>query len=93
AKRAATLCRAFGIHYVPHNTTRGIGFAAALHLAASTPECTSYYEYSIEKSNLRGQMLKTEFKVSEGRIHVPDGPGLGIELDEEKMNSMLTVVK
>ncbi|MBB6733480.1 enolase C-terminal domain-like protein [Cohnella zeiphila] len=44
AKRAATLCRAFGIHYVPHNTTRGIGFAAALHLAASTPECNSYNE-------------------------------------------------
>ena len=52
----------------------------------------SYYEYSIEKNNLRGQMLKTEFSLSDGRIHVPDGPGLGIELDEEKMNSLLTVV-
>lgn len=93
AKRAATLCRAFGIHYVPHNTTRGIGFAAALHLAASTPECNSYYEYSIEKNNLRGQMLRTKFNVSQGRIRVPDGPGLGIEPDEEKMNSLLTVVK
>jgi hypothetical protein len=25
-------------HYVPPNTTRSIGFAAALHPAASTPE-------------------------------------------------------
>ncbi|WP_274652675.1 mandelate racemase/muconate lactonizing enzyme family protein [Paenibacillus humicola] len=93
AKRAATLCRAFGIHYVPHNTTRGVGFAAALHLAASTPECNSYYEYSIEKNNLRGQMLTSSFDVGEGRIRVPDGPGLGIELDEEKMNAVLTVLK
>ncbi|MDB5083804.1 MAG: hypothetical protein JWN30_690 [Bacilli bacterium] len=93
AKRAATLCRAFGIHYVPHNTTRGVGFAAALHLAASTPECNSYYEYSIEKNNLREQMLKSKFTVKDGFIHVPDGPGLGIEVDEEKMEQLLTVIK
>ncbi|TDG00611.1 mandelate racemase/muconate lactonizing enzyme family protein [Paenibacillus piri] len=91
AKRAATLCRAFNIHYVPHNTTRGVGFAAALHLAGSTPECTSYYEYSIEKNNLREQLLKEQFVVEDGYIHVPDGPGLGIELDEEKMERLLQV--
>jgi L-alanine-DL-glutamate epimerase-like enolase superfamily enzyme len=91
AKRAATLCRAFGIHYVPHNTTRGVGFAAALHLAASTPECNSYYEYSIEKSSLREQFLLSDFRVSEGFVHIPEGDGLGIVLDEEKMNRMLTV--
>lgn len=93
AKRAATLCRAFGIHYVPHNTTKSIGFAAALHLAASTPECTSYYEYSIEKNHLREQFAPREFVVRDGTIRIPDGPGLGIEPDEEKMNRLLTVRK
>ncbi|MCR8633280.1 mandelate racemase/muconate lactonizing enzyme family protein [Paenibacillus radicis (ex Xue et al. 2023)] len=93
AKRAATLCRAFNIHYVPHNTTRGVGFAAALHLASSTPECTSYYEYSIEKESIREQFLTQQFVIEDGFIHVPDGPGLGIDLDEEKMESVLHVVK
>jgi L-alanine-DL-glutamate epimerase-like enolase superfamily enzyme len=92
AKRAATLCRAFGIHYVPHNTTRGVGFAAALHLAASTPECNSYYEYSIEKNEAREQFVPKEFVVKDGFISVPDGHGLGIETDEEKMSRVLTRV-
>ncbi|NHN33631.1 mandelate racemase/muconate lactonizing enzyme family protein [Paenibacillus agricola] len=91
AKRAAVLCRAFGIHYVPHNTTRSIGFAAALHLAASTPECTSYYEYSIEKNSLREQFAPKEFVVRDGFISIPDGHGLGIEPDEEKMRRLLEV--
>ncbi|WP_165452791.1 mandelate racemase/muconate lactonizing enzyme family protein [Paenibacillus thalictri] len=93
AKRAAALCRAFGIHYVPHNTTRGVGFAAALHLAASSPECSSYYEYNIEKSTTRERYLKEPFRVENGYIVVPEGHGLGIELDEEKMEATLDVVR
>lgn len=92
AKRASTLCRAFGIHYVPHNTTRGVGFAAALHLAASTPECNSYYEYSIEKHAVREQFAPKEFIVKDGVIRVPDGHGLGIETDEEKIKRVLNRV-
>lgn len=91
AKRAAVLCRAFGIRYVPHNTTRGIGFAAALHLAASTPECSGYYEYSIEKNNLREQFIADTLIVHDGYIQVPDAPGLGVEVDVEKMERLLTV--
>jgi L-alanine-DL-glutamate epimerase-like enolase superfamily enzyme len=91
AKRVAALCRAFGVHYVPHNTTRGIGFAAALHLAVSTPECSGYYEYSIEKENLREQFMEDTLKVSDGFVHVPEGHGLGIEIDVEKMEKLLYV--
>lgn len=93
AKRAAVLCRAFGIEYIPHNTTRGIGFAAALHLAASTPECSGYYEYSIEKNNLREQFMRQPLQVSDGYIQVPDGIGLGIEIDVEKMEKLLQVTR
>ncbi|MEK3721309.1 mandelate racemase/muconate lactonizing enzyme family protein [Paenibacillus sp. FSL H8-0034] len=93
AKRAAALCRAFGIHYVPHNTTKGIGFAAAIHLAASSPECSSYYEYNIESNSTRERYLKQPFEVQDGYILVPQGPGLGIELDEELMESTLDVFR
>jgi len=93
AKRAAALCRAFGVQYVPHNTTRGIGFAAALHLAASTPECSGFYEYSIEKDNLREQFLRAPFEPIDGRIAVPTGEGLGIEIDVEKMEALLLVTR
>lgn len=81
AKRAATLCRAFGIQYVPHNTTRSIGFAAALHLAASTPECAGYAEYSIEREDAPPPVA-LPFEVRDGCVGVPDGPGLGFHPPE-----------
>lgn len=84
-------CGFYKLWCTPRDTTRGIGLAAALHLAVSTPECDSFYEYSIEKNNLRAQMLKSEFRIADGYIEVPGGPGLGIEVDEEKMRSALTV--
>lgn len=93
AKRAAALCRAFGIHYVPHNTTKGIGFAAAIHLAASSPECSSFYEYNIETNSTRERYLKQPFEVKDGHVLVPHGPGLGIELDEELMEATLEVIR
>ncbi len=81
AKRAATLCRAFGIRYVPHNTTRSVGFAAAVHLAASTPECSGYYEYSVEP-HPPASPVDLPFSVREGHIEVPGGVGLGFSLPE-----------
>lgn len=93
AKRIAALCRAFGIQYVPHNTTRGIGFAAALHLAASTPECSGYYEYSIEKENLREQFIQDVLEIKDGHIQLPNGHGLGINVDVKKMEKLLHVTR
>ncbi len=34
----------------------------------------------------RGSYLKTPFVLEDGAIRVPDGPGLGVEVDESKLN-------
>jgi L-alanine-DL-glutamate epimerase-like enolase superfamily enzyme len=72
--------------FVPHAWIPGPGFAASLQLAGSIPNCP-YIEcpcdppsYSIDL----WQMLLTE-KIQidkEGYLPVPQGPGLGVELDE-----------
>ena len=92
AKRVAALCRAFGVQYGPHNTSRGLGFAANLHLAASTPECNYYQEYNIEPGTAQAEFLKEEFKVQDGCIIVPEAPGLGVEMDEEKMEKIMEII-
>ncbi len=89
ARRVAALCRAFGVRYVPHNTTRGIGFAAALQLAAATPECDGYHEYSIEGLDAAGASAAARpaelgLPIEDGAVRVPDGPGLGVEVDEAR---------
>ncbi len=93
AKRAATLCRAFGVQYVPHNTTRGLGFAAALHLATSTPECNTFYEYSIEPRANRSEPWSWDVRVQDGMVEVGDSPGLGVVVDEAAMHREFTVYR
>lgn len=57
--------------------------AAMLHLAASTPnfplanDCTYY--------GLVDDVLAEPFRIERGRLPVPEGPGLGIEVDLEKV--------
>lgn len=38
---------------------------------------------------LTEQVLKTPIKVEDGQVHVPHGPGLGIEVDEEKVVALM----
>jgi len=103
-KRAASilqpdLCHAGGItevrliagmaeaHYVPiapHNPLGPISLAAGLQIAASIPNFLCQ-----EQATLGVGYLKEPFKVKAGYLDVPTGPGLGIELDEEKLADKL----
>jgi L-alanine-DL-glutamate epimerase-like enolase superfamily enzyme len=38
---------------------------------------------------LAGDVLKTPLKIADGIAHVPDGPGLGIEVDEAKVIALM----
>jgi muconate cycloisomerase len=74
----------------------GIGVAADLHLAASSPEImlpgtipvTSTAERVVTKvagHKYLDDLIKTPFGYENGCLHVPDGPGLGIGVDEGKI--------
>jgi L-alanine-DL-glutamate epimerase-like enolase superfamily enzyme len=76
-----------GKRFIPHTWGNGLGLVANLHLAASIPNCTHLeYPYdppSFAKSAYFG-MFKTFPEVDkEGYVQVPQGPGLGVELDEK----------
>jgi len=103
-KRAATIlqpdmCHAGGITEVrlisgmaeayyaaiaPHNPLGPISLAAGVQLAASIPNFLCQEQVSLGEG-----YLKTPFKVREGYLDVPTGPGLGIELDENAMADKL----
>lgn len=69
-----------------HNTRPTISTAATLQLAASTPTLGPFFEYP-ERDRFEDLIgvIREYLDVSEGHITVPDGPGLGIEIDEEKV--------
>ena len=69
---------------VTHGWNTAVGLAADLHLAAANPTAR-WVEY-ITPSPYIEEIITTPFSLDEdGLLAIPQGPGLGIELDREKL--------
>ncbi len=82
AKRIADLAQAFNRRVVTHNWSTAINVAAATHLVASSPSGI-LVEYKDDPNPFVSGIIKSQFSVDQGRIQVPSGPGLGIEINED----------
>ncbi len=82
-QRIDALASAFGIPITVHNTQPILSTVAHLHFCAVSRMVPYSQEYNIEPISIRDEwpILKEPLQVSDGFIDVPDGPGLGVELD------------
>ena len=90
-KKIALLADTYNKSVTVHNTQPTVGTAAHLHFWASTPNCRYPQEYNIEPHPLRDEypILKEPLIVKDGFLDVPQGPGLGIELDEKAVAKLM----
>jgi galactonate dehydratase len=79
-RHIAAMAEAWYAAIAPHNPMGPISLAAGLQIAASIPNFLCQ-----EQVSLGDGYLKDPFRVADGYVDVPQGPGLGIELDEEAM--------
>ncbi|MDO6732655.1 enolase C-terminal domain-like protein [Marinovum sp. 2_MG-2023] len=75
------MCRAAGLGVSMHsNSHLGISLAAMCHVAAATPnltyDCDTHYPWSSKEIVKGGRPV-----FRNGTVQVPEGPGLGVELD------------
>jgi len=56
--------------------------AACLHWLASR-KSAFILEYCVEETPIRQELTKQKLPVVDGYIAVPEGPGLGVDLDDE----------
>jgi len=80
ARLIAGLAESYYAAMAPHNPLGPISLAAGIQLAASIPNFLCQ-----EQVNLGDGYLKTPFKVENGHVALPEGPGLGIEIDENAL--------
>jgi L-rhamnonate dehydratase len=66
---------------VPHCFSTGINLAASVHWMAACPD-GDLVEYCLRPSPLMRHLVRNLPPLVDGRVMVPEGPGLGIELDE-----------
>eukprot|EP00054_Salpingoeca_dolichothecata_P016828 m.99260 g.99260 ORF g.99260 m.99260 type:complete len:276 (-) comp22161_c0_seq3:84-911(-) len=78
ARRIASMAEPKDMVIAPHCPLGPIALAASLQVDAATPNFLCQ-----EHLTLGEGYLKTPFKVEGGYIEVPEGPGLGIELNDD----------
>ncbi len=81
-RRVSDMCQERGRRSVPHCFSTGINLTASLHWMAAVPD-GDLVEYCLRPSPLMRKLVKNLPPLVNGRVPVPDGPGLGIELDED----------
>jgi L-rhamnonate dehydratase len=85
ARRIACLAHDRHLPVVNHSFKTGINLAASLHFVATAPTGL-ILEYPITPSPLRDQLTREKFPVVNGMVALPEGPGLGVTIDEEVLN-------
>lgn len=83
-KKIAALAEAFQVPLAPHCTAGFLGMSASLHLVSSIPLFLIHEFYpSIGESQ---GITRMEWKLdNDGYIGLPPGPGLGVEVNEKKL--------
>ncbi len=85
----AAAAAGFGVRVVPHVCAGPISLAANLHLAATVPaiRLVEYPPTLSEAWSTFGRGIELGPKtIVDGKLAVPDGPGLGVELDEDAVD-------
>jgi D-galactarolactone cycloisomerase len=85
------MAEAFGVRYNPHVWGTGIAIAASLQLLAVLPTHTPtslaplepMLEFDRTEHPIRQAILTRPIEHEGGIVRVPEGPGLGIEVDRE----------
>lgn len=89
--RIAHLAHTHGKFLVPHQTQPTIGGAANLHFLACFDHSSraQEYNYSPKNSELLWGLFKNNYAPKQGYIQLPDGAGLGLELDEKALQTLV----
>ncbi len=85
-KKVATMAEAQHVKVIPHNPLSPISTAACVQLDACIPNF-ALQEYTGESEPPKSDLLVEPIKLEDGFLVVPDGPGLGVELNENALSA------
>lgn len=87
-KKIADMAHAFGVRYNPHVWGTGVAIAASLQLLAVLPDTplslnpiSPMLEFDQTEHPIRMAVLTEPIRHRNGMVAVPQGPGLGIEIE------------
>ena len=81
-QNTSRLCEMYGITYIPH----GHSLMPAMHIVASMPpDICPYVEYLLGVMDYKTSYFKNKRLDTDGYLTINEEPGLGYELDTERI--------
>jgi L-alanine-DL-glutamate epimerase-like enolase superfamily enzyme len=79
--QVARMAAALGKTCTPHMSGGGLGFLYMMQFVSVLPNPTPFHEFKGLKTNVQFNCTTSPLKVVDGRIKVPTGAGLGVDID------------
>ena len=85
-RKVAALAQAYHLPVIPHVFSSAVASIANMHLIAALPNA-GLLEFDQNPNPLRSELFEEPLSVDKfGKIRLPDGPGLGVRLNQDTVN-------
>jgi L-alanine-DL-glutamate epimerase-like enolase superfamily enzyme len=81
--KVARMAEAFGKLCTPHMSGGGLGFLYMMHFVSALRNAMPHHEFKGLGTSVQFECKTSPLKVVDGKIKVPTGPGLGVDLDSD----------
>ncbi|MGI6031119.1 MAG: mandelate racemase/muconate lactonizing enzyme family protein [Eubacteriales bacterium] len=81
-RKVSTLANCWNKQCIPHFSASMVSLAANLHCGMGMHN-VHYFEYTLDDNPLRDELSLYPIKMKNGRVTVPDLPGIGVELNPD----------
>jgi L-alanine-DL-glutamate epimerase-like enolase superfamily enzyme len=79
--RVAQMAAAFGKSCTPHMSGGGLGYLYMMHFVSALPNAMPHHEFKGLGTSVQFACATSPLKVVDGKIKVPTGPGLGVDIE------------
>ncbi len=83
AMQVARMAAALGKSCTPHMSGGGLGYLYMMHFVSALANAMAHHEFKGLRTNVQFECKTSPLKVVEGKIKVPTGPGLGVDIDPD----------
>lgn len=79
--KVARMAHAVGKTCTPHMSGGGLGYLYMMHFVSALPNAMAHHEFKGLNTHVQFNCDTSSLSVVDGKIKVPTGPGLGVEID------------
>jgi L-alanine-DL-glutamate epimerase-like enolase superfamily enzyme len=81
--KVALMANAFGKGCTPHISGGDLGYLYMMHFVSAIPNALPFHEFKGFKTNVIFECKTSSLTTVNGKVKVPTGPGLGVDIDPE----------